>query len=232
MPRSSSPRRPARPLIWMYSPELTMRKSSPSYCARPRRRQTRPPRPPARPESARTLRTLVNTTVLAGMFRPMEKVSVEKRHLQRPSWKRISITSLRMGSSPPWWMPGRAPRAAQRQRPAGHALRSGSGAHRCRGAAAGGCSPPAAGACRRRRASPWRWRRSAESAASPCLRVDARRRGTARGAAAAPSVKSSLAMASACASHSRLLQHRRRAGGQRQLRADERGAGRWRAAGT
>lgn len=35
----------------------------------------------------------------------MEKVSVAKRHLIRPSWKRISMISLRIGSRPPWWIP-------------------------------------------------------------------------------------------------------------------------------
>ena len=47
------PRRPARPLIWMYSPEVSQRKPPPS-----------------------NLRAFVNTTVFAGMFRPVEKVSV------------------------------------------------------------------------------------------------------------------------------------------------------------
>ena len=55
-PRSSLPRRPARPLIWMYSPELIQRKPPPS-----------------------NLRALVNTTVLAGMFSPVEKVSVANK---------------------------------------------------------------------------------------------------------------------------------------------------------
>ena len=55
LPLSSRPRRPARPLIWMYSPEDTQRKPPPS-----------------------NLRALVKTTVLAGMFRPVEKVSVAK----------------------------------------------------------------------------------------------------------------------------------------------------------
>ena len=44
------------------------------------------------------LRAWVNTTVLAGMLMPMEKVSVANRHLIRPSWNRISITSFSMGS--------------------------------------------------------------------------------------------------------------------------------------
>mmetsp|Transcript_5482 Transcript_5482/g.12091 ORF Transcript_5482/g.12091 Transcript_5482/m.12091 type:complete len:239 (+) Transcript_5482:1584-2300(+) len=82
MPLSSLPRRPALPLICMYSPEVIQRKSCPS-----------------------NFLVCVKTTVLAGMLMPMEKVSVAKRHLMRPSWKRISITSFRMGSRPPWWMP-------------------------------------------------------------------------------------------------------------------------------
>ena len=35
-------------------------------------------------------------------LRPIEKVSVEKSALSRPSWKRISTTSFRIGSKPPW----------------------------------------------------------------------------------------------------------------------------------
>lgn len=52
-----------------YSPELTQRKAWPS-----------------------NLRMAVKTTVRAGMFRPMEKVSVANRHLISFSWNRISIT--------------------------------------------------------------------------------------------------------------------------------------------
>ena len=44
--------------------------------------------------------TLVKTTVFAGMFRPMEKVSVAKSTLIRPSWNRISIVSFKIGSKP------------------------------------------------------------------------------------------------------------------------------------
>ena len=33
------------------------------------------------------------------------KVSVAKRIFKRPSWKRISTTSLTIGRRPPWWMP-------------------------------------------------------------------------------------------------------------------------------
>mmetsp|Transcript_109457 Transcript_109457/g.309356 ORF Transcript_109457/g.309356 Transcript_109457/m.309356 type:complete len:241 (+) Transcript_109457:1576-2298(+) len=81
-PRSSLPRLPARPLIWMYSPDWSMRYSMPSH-----------------------LRVFVKTTVFAGMLMPMAKVSVEKRTFSRDSWKRISTTSFSIGSRPPWWMP-------------------------------------------------------------------------------------------------------------------------------
>ena len=43
----------------------------------------------------------VKSTVLAGMFSPMAKVSVAKRALSKPSPKRISIVSFRMGRRPP-----------------------------------------------------------------------------------------------------------------------------------
>ena len=55
LPRSSSPLRPARPLIWMYSPDVSQRKPPPS-----------------------NFRAFVNTTVLAGMLSPVENVSVAK----------------------------------------------------------------------------------------------------------------------------------------------------------
>ena len=41
--------------------------------------------------------TAVNTTVFAGMFKPMEKVSVAKSTLIKFSWNRISIVSFKMG---------------------------------------------------------------------------------------------------------------------------------------
>mmetsp|Transcript_6351 Transcript_6351/g.22703 ORF Transcript_6351/g.22703 Transcript_6351/m.22703 type:complete len:226 (-) Transcript_6351:817-1494(-) len=82
IPLSSSPLLPALPLIWMYSPEESHRNPPPS-----------------------NFLGLTNTTVLAGMLSPVEKVSVAKRHLSRPSWKRTSTTSFRMGRSPEWCTP-------------------------------------------------------------------------------------------------------------------------------
>lgn len=57
IPRLSIPRRPARPLICIYSPLEIHLNLSPS-----------------------NLRTFVNTTVLAGIFKPMLKVSVANKH--------------------------------------------------------------------------------------------------------------------------------------------------------
>lgn len=63
----------------MYSPDVIMRYSEPSY-----------------------FRSDVKMHVFAGMLMPMAKVSVAKRIFSSPSWKRISIVSLMMGSRPPW----------------------------------------------------------------------------------------------------------------------------------
>ena len=43
---------------------------------------------------------LVNKTVLAGMLRPMAKVSVANRALMRPSPNKISVVSFKMGNRP------------------------------------------------------------------------------------------------------------------------------------
>eukprot|EP00968_Pinguiococcus_pyrenoidosus_P004398 scaffold298_cov247-Pinguiococcus_pyrenoidosus.AAC.24 len=77
-PTESRPRRPARPAIWVYSPGKRSRKLRPSCFLVP-----------------------LKTTVRAGMFTPMAKVSVANSTLTRPSLKRISTTSLRIGSRPP-----------------------------------------------------------------------------------------------------------------------------------
>eukprot|EP00755_Sulcionema_specki_P036991 Sspe_Gene.107985::Locus_87138_Transcript_1_1_Confidence_1.000_Length_957::g.107985::m.107985 len=82
IPFSSIPRRPARPLICTYSPEVSQRFPEPS-----------------------NFLTLVKMTVLAGMLRPIAKVSVLKSTLMSCCWKRSSMTSFRMGRSPLWWIP-------------------------------------------------------------------------------------------------------------------------------
>jgi hypothetical protein len=43
---------------------------------------------------------LVNKTVLAGMLRPMAKVSVAKSAFMRPSPNKISVVSFKIGSKP------------------------------------------------------------------------------------------------------------------------------------
>jgi hypothetical protein len=45
--------------------------------------------------------TEVKMTVLAGMFRPIENVSVENKTFSNPSWKSNSTTSFKSGKSPP-----------------------------------------------------------------------------------------------------------------------------------
>uniref|UniRef100_A0A1B0GC65 Uncharacterized protein n=1 Tax=Glossina morsitans morsitans TaxID=37546 RepID=A0A1B0GC65_GLOMM len=70
------PRRPARPAICMYSPEDIQRKSLPS-----------------------NLRGAVNKTVLAGIFRPIAKVSVANKALSKPSPNKISIISFSIDMS-------------------------------------------------------------------------------------------------------------------------------------
>ncbi|KAH3668005.1 hypothetical protein OGAPHI_001759 [Ogataea philodendri] len=39
------------------------------------------------------------------MLSPMEKVSVANNTFKKPSWKRISIISFKIGSNPEWWIP-------------------------------------------------------------------------------------------------------------------------------
>ena len=77
VPLSSRPRRPARPLICVYSPELIHRNAPPS-----------------------NFLACVNTTVLAGMFSPVENVSVANSTLISPSWNRISVSSFKIGNIP------------------------------------------------------------------------------------------------------------------------------------
>mmetsp|Transcript_2131 Transcript_2131/g.13957 ORF Transcript_2131/g.13957 Transcript_2131/m.13957 type:complete len:230 (-) Transcript_2131:725-1414(-) len=81
MPLSSFPRRPALPLIWMYSELLIHLCLSPSHFL-----------------------NAVKTTVFAGIFKPMANVSVAKSAFTKPSWKRISMISFRIGKSPEWCM--------------------------------------------------------------------------------------------------------------------------------
>ena len=88
IPLSSSPRRPARPLIWMYSPDVSHRKPPPS-----------------------NFLALVKTTVLAGMFRPVEKVSVANStynalrrysHPPTPCMRSSNTKTFGRASNPPY----------------------------------------------------------------------------------------------------------------------------------
>jgi len=79
-PSSSSPRRPARPVSWAYSPEVSV----------------------ARPAPPNLLNRSI-TTVLAGMLMPSESVSVAKTTPSSPSVKHCSTASFIEGTSPAWW---------------------------------------------------------------------------------------------------------------------------------
>ena len=91
-PRVSSPRRPARPAICVYSPGSRLRKLVPSCLRKP-----------------------LKTTARAGKDTPMAKVSVVKSSLMRPRAKSISTHSFMMGSSPEWCTP--SPRLSSARSP-------------------------------------------------------------------------------------------------------------------
>src|SRR3954471_5479989 len=76
----SIPRRPARPVSWVYSPGVT------SACASPFHFTSRS-----------------RTTVRAGMLMPRARVSVANTALTRPRTKHSSTVSLNAGTSPAWW---------------------------------------------------------------------------------------------------------------------------------
>ena len=79
VPTASLPRRPARPLIWMYSPLVSARCAVPSNFA-----------------------VDANTHVRAGMFRPIANVSVAKRAFTSWAWNRTSTSSFTRGRRPEW----------------------------------------------------------------------------------------------------------------------------------
>ena len=74
------PRRPARPVSWVYSPGVMSACVSPFHFT-----------------------SFSRTTVRAGMLMPSASVSVAKTALIRPSVNSSSTTSLNVGSSPAWW---------------------------------------------------------------------------------------------------------------------------------
>ena len=73
------PRRPARPVSWVYSPGVT------STCASPFHFTSRS-----------------STTVRAGMLMPSANVSVANTAFTRPRVNSSSTTSLNVGSMPAW----------------------------------------------------------------------------------------------------------------------------------
>ena len=79
------PRRPARPVSWVYSPGVSISWWSPV-----------------------NLVSFSITTVRAGMLMPTASVSVANTTLTSPSMKHASTTSLNGGTMPAWWaaMPG------------------------------------------------------------------------------------------------------------------------------
>ena len=74
------PRRPARPVSWVYSPGVSATWASPFH-----------------------LSSFSSTTVRAGMLMPSARVSVAKTARTRPWVNSSSTTSLKTGSMPAWW---------------------------------------------------------------------------------------------------------------------------------
>ena len=87
-PSTSMPRRPARPVSWVYSPGVR------SACVSPLNFDSRS-----------------STTVRAGMLMPSASVSVAKTAVTRPRTNSSSTVSLNAGISPAWCaaMPRRRP---------------------------------------------------------------------------------------------------------------------------
>ena len=79
-PSTSRPRRPARPVSWVYSPGVMSACVSPFH-----------------------LSSFSITTVRAGMLMPSASVSVANTAFTRPRVKSSSTTSLNAGSMPAWW---------------------------------------------------------------------------------------------------------------------------------
>ncbi|CAM5636463.1 hypothetical protein SCALM49S_00002 [Streptomyces californicus] len=87
-PSTSMPRRPARPVSWVYSPGVMSACCSPFH-----------------------LTSFSSTTERAGMLMPSASVSVAKTALTSPRTNSSSTTSLKVGSMPAWWaaMPRSSP---------------------------------------------------------------------------------------------------------------------------
>ena len=79
-PTASIPRRPARPVSWVYSPGVRNSWRSPV-----------------------NLESFSITTVRAGMLIPRARVSVANTTFTSPSAKQASTASLNGGTMPAWW---------------------------------------------------------------------------------------------------------------------------------
>ena len=79
-PSTSRPRRPARPVSWVYSPGVMSAWVSPFH-----------------------LLSFSMTTVRAGMLMPSASVSVANTTLHRPRTNSSSTHCLNAGSIPAWW---------------------------------------------------------------------------------------------------------------------------------
>ena len=90
-PTSSIPRRPARPVSWVYSPGVRNSCFSPVH-----------------------FDSFSMTTVRAGMLMPRARVSVAKTAFTSPDSKQASTVSLNGGTIPAWWA------AKPDSRPASH----------------------------------------------------------------------------------------------------------------
>ncbi len=90
-PCVSMPRRPARPVSWVYSPGVIGTRASPLNFS-----------------------SFSSTTVRAGMLMPRARVSVAKTTLTSFFWNSSSTTSLKAGSMPAWCA------ATPRCRPSSH----------------------------------------------------------------------------------------------------------------
>ena len=86
------PRRPARPVSWVYSPGVTSACVSPFHFT-----------------------SFSSTTERAGMLMPRARVSVANTALTSPRAKSASTTSLKVGSIPAWW--AATPRSSPESQP-------------------------------------------------------------------------------------------------------------------
>ena len=141
-PSTSIPRRPARPVSWVYSPGVTSTWASPFHFTSRSR-----------------------TTLRAGMLMPSARVSVAKTAFTRPRTKHSSTVSLNAGTRPAWCAASPASRPSRHsQNP--RTCRSSSGSEPVRRSMISAISARSASSVSRRPASRHWW-----TAASQPLRL-------------------------------------------------------------